>query len=62
VVDPSIIVLGGALFANAGPLVGHVRTIVERFSRAPVEIRLAGCLHVAATHARDRLREQVRSS
>jgi glucokinase len=69
VVDPSIIVLGGALFANAGPLVGQIKTIVERFSRAPVEIRLAalgkeaplaGCLLVAATHARDRLRERVR--
>jgi glucokinase len=68
VVDPSVIVLGGALFANAGPLAGHIRTIVERFSRAPVEIRLAGlgkdaplagCLLVAATHARETLRERV---
>jgi glucokinase len=71
VVDPSVIVLGGALFANAGPLAGQIKTIVERFSRAPVEIRLAGlgkdaplagCLLVAATHARERLRDRVRNS
>ena len=69
VVDPSILLLGGALFANAAPLVRQVREIVERISRAPIEIRLAalgkeaplaGCLLLAATEACDRLREQVR--
>ena len=70
VVDPSILLLGGALFANAAPLVGQVREIVQRISRAPIEIRLAalgkeapltGCLLLAATAACDRLREQVRT-
>lgn len=69
VVDPSVIVLGGPLFANAVPLVNHVRAIVERISRAPIAIAvaalgkeapLAGCLLLAATEARARLREQVR--
>lgn len=69
VVDPSILLLGGALFANAAPLVRQVKEIVERISRAPIEIRLAalgkeaplaGCLLLAATEACDRLREQVR--
>ena len=70
VVDPSILLLGGALFANAAPLVGQVREIVQRISRAPIEIGLAalgkeapltGCLLLAATAACDRLREQVRT-
>jgi glucokinase len=70
VVDPSILLLGGALFANAAPLVQRVREIVQRISRAPVEITLAalgkeapltGCVLLAATAACDRLREQVRT-
>lgn len=70
VVDPSVIVLGGALFANAAPLVGQIKTVLERFSRAPIEIRLAelgkeaplaGCLLLAATNARDRLRRRLRA-
>ena len=69
VVDPSMIVLGGALFANAAPLVGRVRAVVQRISRAPIEIGLAalgkeapliGCLLLAATSACDRLRDEVR--
>ena len=69
VVDPSMLVLGGALFANAGPLVGRVREVVMRISRAPIDIGLAtlgkeapltGCLLVAATSACDRLRDEVR--
>ena len=39
VVDPSLIVLGGALIAQAEPLVQEVRTVVERISRAPVRDR-----------------------
>lgn len=70
VVDPSILLLGGALFANAAPLVARVREIVQRISRAPIDIELAalgkeapltGCLLLAATHACDRLRAQVRT-
>lgn len=69
VVDPSMIVLGGALFANAAPMVGRVKEIVDRISRAPIEIGLAalgkeapltGCLLLAATSACDRLRDAVR--
>jgi len=70
VVDPSILLLGGALFANAAPLVKQVREIVQRISRAPMEVGLAalgkeaplaGCLLLAATAACDRLRDQVRT-
>ncbi len=70
VVDPSILLLGGALFANAAPLVLQVREIVQRISRAPIQIELAalgkeaplaGCLLLASTAACDRLREQVRN-
>lgn len=69
VVDPSMLVLGGALFANAGPLVGRITEVVTRISRAPIEIGLAalgkeapltGCLLLAATRACDRLRDEVR--
>lgn len=69
VVDPSMMVLGGALFANAAPLVGRVRAVVQRISRAPIEIGLAalgkeaplsGTLLLAATSACDRLRTEVR--
>ena len=70
VVDPSILLLGGALFANAAPLVARIKQIVQRISRAPIAIELAalgkeapltGCLLLAATHACDQLREQVRT-
>ena len=69
VVDPSMLVLGGALFANAALLVGRVTEVVTRISRAPIEIGLAalgkeapltGCLLLAATSACDRLRDEVR--
>jgi predicted NBD/HSP70 family sugar kinase len=71
VVDPSLIVLGGAMFAQAGPLVGQVRAVVERIARtsAPVvvsalgkEAPLAGCLLVAAMEARKHLRQGLRSA
>jgi glucokinase len=70
VVDPSVIVLGGALFANAQPLVSRVRTIVQRLTRARVEVvrgglgkeaPLAGCLLLAATHAREHLLQELRA-
>ena len=65
VLDPSLIVLGGALMAQGGPLVAKVRTVVGRIARAPVELAvsalgkdapLCGCLLVAATEARHQLR------
>jgi glucokinase len=70
VVDPSIVVLGGALFAQAEPLVVEVRDVVKRLSRAPVQIvvsalgkeaPLAGCVLAAATEARRQVRLRLRS-
>jgi glucokinase len=70
VVDPSIVVLGGALFVQAEPLVVAVRDVVQRLSRAPVQIvvsalgkeaPLAGCVLVAATEARRQVRLRLRS-
>ena len=64
VLDPSLVVLGGALMAQGGPLVAEVSTVVERISRAPVELAvsalgkdapLCGCLLVAAKEARRRV-------
>ncbi|HET7747375.1 MAG TPA: ROK family protein [Vicinamibacteria bacterium] len=64
VVDPSLVVLGGALMAQGGPLVAEVEKVVKRLSRAPVEIAvsalgkdapLCGCLLMAATEARRRM-------
>ena len=69
VVDPSLIVLGGALFAQAEPLVAEVRQVVERIARAPVDLvvsalgkeaPLAGCVLVAATEARRQVRLRLR--
>ena len=65
VLDPSLIVLGGAIMAQGGPLVAAVRKVVERLARAPVELvvsalgkdaPLCGCLLVAATEARKQVR------
>jgi glucokinase len=69
VVDPSIIVLGGALFSQAEPLVAEVRQVVERVARSPVDLvvselgkeaPLAGCVLVAATEARRQVRLRLR--
>ncbi|HEX5473519.1 MAG TPA: ROK family transcriptional regulator [Vicinamibacterales bacterium] len=67
VVDPSVIVLGGAMFAQAGRLVELVRSVVQRLSRTAFDIvlselgkeaPLAGCLLVGATEARAQLRHK----
>jgi predicted NBD/HSP70 family sugar kinase len=67
VVDPSLIVLGGALFAQAEPLVHEVRKVVGRIAPAPVQIvlsalgqeaPLSGSLFVAAREAREQLRQR----
>ena len=71
VVDPSLIVLGGALFAQAESLVHDVRKIVERIRRSPMEVvpsvlgkdgPLSGCLLVASNDARQRLRHGLREA
>jgi predicted NBD/HSP70 family sugar kinase len=65
VVDPSIIVLGGAMFAQGERLVELVRAVVQRLSRTTFDVvlselgkeaPLAGCLLVAANEARAQLR------
>jgi glucokinase len=69
VVDPSLIVLGGALFAQAPPLVEAVGAVITRISRAPLSIALSalgkeaplwGGLLVALTAARDRVRQELK--
>jgi glucokinase len=71
VVDPSLIVLGGALFAQAEPLVHEVRNVVSGIARAPIEVvesalgkeaPLWGGLLVAMTEARGRLRHRLRET
>lgn len=70
-IDPSILVLGGSMFAEAGPLVDAVRTIARRIARTPFEVvlsalgkeaPLAGCLLVAAHEAQRALRQQLRGT
>ncbi len=69
VVDPSIIVLGGAMFAQAEPLVDAVRRVVHRISRTRFDLVLsalgkeapmAGCLLIGAMEARRHLRQMLK--
>jgi predicted NBD/HSP70 family sugar kinase len=69
VLDPSLIVLGGALFAQAPELADDVRRIVSRIVPTPSPIVLSeldkeaplwGTLLVATMQARQRLRQQLR--
>lgn len=69
VVDPSLIVLGGALFAQAEPLVHEVRRVVGRITHSTIEIvhsalgneaPLSGSLLLAATEARQQVRLRLR--
>jgi glucokinase len=71
VVDPTLIVLGGALFAQAESLVHEVRKVVERIYPSPIEIvpsalgkdaPLSGSLLMAANDARERLRHELREA
>ncbi|HET6899283.1 MAG TPA: ROK family protein [Vicinamibacteria bacterium] len=71
VVDPSLIVLGGALFAQAEPLVHEVRKVVSRIARAPLEIVVSalgkeaplwGSLLMASREARRQLRLRLREA
>jgi glucokinase len=68
VVDPSVIVLGGSMFAEPGPLFDAVRGVVQRIARTPVDVvlaelgkeaPLAGCLLVGAREAQRALRQQL---
>lgn len=68
VLDPSLIILGGALFAEAEPLFEEVRKVVLRIARSPLEIvlsalgkdaPLSGTLLVGGTEARRRVRERL---
>jgi predicted NBD/HSP70 family sugar kinase len=70
VLDPSLIVLGGALAARGTPLVKRVRQIVARTVPTPgrivvsdlgEEAPLWGPLLVATTEARERLRRRLRA-
>src|SRR5205814_4290390 len=70
VVDPSLVVLGGAMFAQAESFVDEVRRIVHQLSRTPFEVVPAalgkeapavGCLLVAIAEARRQLRKRIRS-
>jgi predicted NBD/HSP70 family sugar kinase len=69
VVDPSVIVLGGSMFAEPGPLVDSVRTVVRGIAQTPFEVvlaelgkeaPLAGCLLVGAREAQRALRQQMK--
>jgi glucokinase len=71
VVDPTLVVLGGALFAQAESLVHEVRKLVERIYPSPIEIvpsalgkdaPLSGSLLMAANDARERLRHELREA
>jgi glucokinase len=71
VVDPSLIVLGGALFAQAEPLVHEVRKVVSKISRAPLEIVVSalgkeaplwGSLLMASREARRQVRLRMREA
>lgn len=70
ILDPSLIVLGGAMFACAEGLLAEVRRVVERVARAPITIVLSalgkdaplfGSLLLAATEARRQLRLRLRN-
>jgi glucokinase len=70
VLDPSLIVLGGAMFAKAEMLLREVRNVVESITRAPISVVLSeldkdapltGSLLLAATEARRQLRLRLRN-
>lgn len=70
ILDPSLIVLGGAMFAKADGLLREVRRVIERITRAPIKVVLSelekdapllGSLLLAATEARRQLRLRLRN-
>jgi predicted NBD/HSP70 family sugar kinase len=71
VIDPSLIVLGGALFAQSKTLVDEVRRIVGHIVPTPGEVVMSalgeeaslwGSLLVATTEARNRIRLTLREA
>ena len=71
VLDPSLIVLGGAVFAQTEPLVREVRRIVTRLCRVPVEVVVSalgreaplwGSLLVASKEARRQVRHRLKEA
>ena len=52
VLDPSLVVLGGSFMAQGGPLVAEVRAVVERISRAPVQLAVSALGKVDAVYDR----------
>lgn len=69
VLDPSLIVLGGAMFAQGKGLLQEIRAVVQRITRAPIDVVLSeldkdapltGSLLMAATEARRQLRLRLR--
>jgi glucokinase len=69
VLDPSLIVLGGALAVQGAPLVERVRQIISRFILTPPPVVVSGLdkdaplwgsLLLATSTARERLRERLR--
>jgi predicted NBD/HSP70 family sugar kinase len=71
VLDPSLVVLGGALVDQGEPLVPEVRRIVSRIAPGPSEVVVSalgkeaplwGCLLVAMNQAREELREGLRAA
>jgi predicted NBD/HSP70 family sugar kinase len=68
VIDPSLIVLGGALVTQGPRLIDDIRAVVERVvpRASPIvcsslgqEAPLWGAVLLATNHAGDRLREQL---
>lgn len=69
VLDPSLVVLGGALAVQGAPLVERVRQIISKFIFRPPPVvvsgldkdaPLLGSLLLATSAARERLRERIR--
>ena len=69
VLDPSLVVLGGALAVQAAPLVERVRQLISKFIFRPPPIVVSsldkdaplwGSLLLATSAARERLRERLR--
>jgi predicted NBD/HSP70 family sugar kinase len=71
IVDPSVLILGGSMFAERGPMVDAVRRVVGCIARTPFEVvvsalgkeaPLAGCMLVGAREAQRVLRHQLRGT
>jgi hypothetical protein len=70
ILDPSLIVLGGAMFAKAEGLLREVRRVVASITRTPTKMVLSelekdapllGSLLLATTEARRQLRLRLRN-